>query len=665
MHPEALVKKKVDKFLITRYVRSGGMADVYEAHDTLLNRRVAMKVLRAELAQGGAYRTRFQREAQAVAGLQHPHIIEIYNVGEMADKRPFFTMPYLPGGTLAEQMDHFTEEGKQLAVPQILLFIRHVAEALAAAHRAGIVHRDLKPANIMLRSLIDPVVMDFGIATLSEQSLRLTQTGAFIGTFLYASPEQQAGGSVDGRSDIYSLGLILFELLCGSLPQIGELTTERLRTARPQLSDYTVNLVLTCIQRESEERFQTAVDLVQAIDIALGGEAETRPSPPLSHSFWQQPWWVYALLPLLLILLGASGIFLYWGFAPTPTPVSMPIAIDVQSINSVSTALNKPDAPLISTSTLGSQITNVAPYTATPTHTPTPTETAVPTQTASPIPIPTPLPTVSGSEPYGRIVFTCFIDQIDQICSVNADSSEYTQLTFEGATSYYASFTPDGNEIFFASRRENAFFLYSMNSDGTAVSRFGSPTVSGLAAPAVSPDGQHVVFTAADAGSQNLWIAARDESNLIQLTHTSGNNVDPVWSPDGTRIAFASDREGEIQHFIMNADGSDVRKVDVNVPKQGGRSDWSPDGRWLAFYAGPGNSRDIYLAAVDGTVVYQLTNTSSNLAPSFSPDGKWIVFTSYRDDDGDGELFIMRIDGSDIRQLTFNTYTDYQPRWQR
>jgi TolB protein len=113
----------------------------------------------------------------------------------------------------------------------------------------------------------------------------------------------------------------------------------------------------------------------------------------------------------------------------------------------------------------------------------------------------------------------------------------------------------------------------------------------------------------------------------------------------------------------MDADGGDVRGIETGLADIGGRSDWSPDGQWLAFYAGPSGDRDIFLTAIDGAAVYQLTDGGGNLAPSFSPDGNWVAFTSYRD--GDAEIFIMNSDGSNVRQLTFNDRPDWQPRWGR
>jgi len=660
--PTDLIGQQIDHYLIQTHLATGGMADVYLAQDQRLDRLTALKVLKAAFAFETEHRTRFQREAQAIAQLQHPHIIEIFNIGELPDKRPYFTMPYLPGGSLTNWLRQ--ANGRSMSPPHAMTIARHIADALNRAHLVGIVHRDLKPANILMRDPVDPVVTDFGIAAISENSVQLTQPGVFMGTYLYASPEQKMGLPADHRSDIYSLGVILFELLVGMLPVMGERPLTQLEIAPLNLSPYLCNLVDRCLQNDPDNRYQSAADLVRDLDLAITGVTETRPSPTPPRTAVKQPLWMWVLVPLLLILIIMGGYLVYLELAPTPTAVPMPTSSDVASIPTPLQAIEENRVTVIvATSTLAPPATFSLPFTATPTSTTAPTETAVPTDTPTAIPTPQPPPISGTSQPGGRIVFTCFIEGIDQICTVNADGSGYTQLTDTDATDFYASFASISRRIVFISRRDGAFFIYDMNSDGSDVRLIGPTNVGSLFAPVISPDGQRLAFTAADGTSQHIWAMNMDGSGLTKLTDTPGHNVDATWSPDGSKIAFSSNRNGTIAHYIMNADGSDVRKIDVNLDAIGGRSDWSPDGNWIAFYAGGKESSQIYLASVTGNVVYKLTDRSSNLAPSFSPDGNWIVFTSYRD--GDGEIFIMRIDGTDVRQLTFNNYTDWQPRWER
>ena len=158
----------------------------------------------------------------------------------------------------------------------------------------------------------------------------------------------------------------------------------------------------------------------------------------------------------------------------------------------------------------------------------------------------------------------------------------------------------------------------------------------------------------------------RDGSSPRPLTNQATEDAwDPVWSPDGTQILFASNRAGGVQLFIMQADGTEVRQVGY-LEEARGRNDWSSDGVTLSTYVGPSWEREIVLLDVDGLNLRQITEGGNNLAPSFSPDGRWIAFTSYRDlykDPHGCEIYIMRVDGSQVTRLTANDYCDWQPRW--
>lgn len=270
---------------------------------------------------------------------------------------------------------------------------------------------------------------------------------------------------------------------------------------------------------------------------------------------------------------------------------------------------------------------------------------------------PAPKATATASATAGHIVFTCFVDGFDEICAMNADGSEQRRLTAVEATDFYPNWGPAGDVIVWSSRRSGAFQLFLMGADGgeqRQITDFGS---------LFAPDGRRIAFTNATGDFQHIWVMDVDGGGVQALTTGASNNVDPVWSPDGATIAFASDRSGVVKHYVMDADGGNVRLLTDDVADHGGRSSWSPDGRWLAFYAGPRDDRDVYLIATDASGdARRLTVGGRNLAPSFSPDGKWLAFTSYRDGN-DAEIFVMRPDGGDVRQLTFNERPDWQPRW--
>ena len=211
-----------DRYDIGAVIGRGGMAEVFQATDSRLNRRVAIKVLRGELARDPIFIERFRREAQAAAGLNHPNIVAVYDTGEdlVGDVHiPFIVMEFVDGMTLR----HMLNSGPRILPERGLEVIAGVLAALDYAHRHGIIHRDIKPANIMINSHGDAKVMDFGIArAVSDTQTAFTATSAVMGTAQYLSPEQARGEVVDARSDIYSAGCVLYELLTGRPPFNGE-----------------------------------------------------------------------------------------------------------------------------------------------------------------------------------------------------------------------------------------------------------------------------------------------------------------------------------------------------------------------------------------------------------------------------------------------------------
>lgn len=271
------------------------MADVYLAQDTTLQRNVAFKVMLDVLALDPQYVQRFQREARTVAQLDHPNIVQVYSTGQTPFGQPYIAMQYIEGGSLRDRLEQLVERGKLLTTEQTLNLVRQLALALGVAHRAGVIHRDLKPGNILIRLDGTPVLVDLGIAAVSSSgSPKLTQTGGFVGTPAYMSPEQARSRPLDGRSDIYSFGVILYELLAGKRPFEAENFTTILykhvheepvpiQQLRPDTSRQTQAIVATCLQKNPDDRYQRAEDLIAAIDAALQAEVHAAHNPQLTQ----------------------------------------------------------------------------------------------------------------------------------------------------------------------------------------------------------------------------------------------------------------------------------------------------------------------------------------------------------------------------------------------
>lgn len=284
-------------------------------------------------------------------------------------------------------------------------------------------------------------------------------------------------------------------------------------------------------------------------------------------------------------------------------------------------------------------------------------------------PVSTPQPS-SGTQPSGKIAFTCQIYKAqasNQICIINADGTGFRRLTADDSHQhYYPSMSPDGGSVLYSAfRQENIYEIYEINLATNQVRQLTNKL--GVAnAPEVSPDGKSIVFTLWTAASNRyrLMVMDRNGENVNNIPRTEG--WDPTWSPDGKLILFAGNYDGTNQLYTVNLGGRQLHKVS-NLPAIRGRSDWSPDGGFIVTYSGEPWKREVYIMDADGSNARVLSPTGGNAqGPSISPDGQWVAFTAYYDHYGDDhgcEIYIVRIDGTDLRRLTDNDYCDYQPRW--
>jgi hypothetical protein len=256
----------IDGYRIVRTLGTGGMATVYLTQQTGLGRTVALKLLAAEHGMDADAVTRFENEARTIARLDHPHIVRIHDVGRSADGRLYFTMPYLPHGDLAHRPDRH----QPLRIVEIM---RALLDALAYAHERGVVHRDVKPENVLFDAANKPHLADFGIALDSDAMRRVTQVGATVGSSGYMSPEQARGLPTDGRSDLYSVGVMLYELLAGEMPYQGpdalSVAIAHVEDPIPQLPAARrawQPLIDGALAKRPEDRFATAREMLAELE---------------------------------------------------------------------------------------------------------------------------------------------------------------------------------------------------------------------------------------------------------------------------------------------------------------------------------------------------------------------------------------------------------------
>jgi len=327
-HRERVRKALGAGFELGALLGRGGFAEVYEATDVKLKRRVAVKVLRGDLPVSEALAERFRREAEAVAKLRHPNIVTIHQVGE-GEGLSYYVMPLIEGESLRQRLGH-----GPLPITEARRILRETASALAVAHKTGLVHRDIKPDNIMLEGEESRVVvMDFGIAkALASGETGLTGTGMIVGTPHYMSPEQAMGSKeVDARSDVYALGVVAYQMLTGRLPFEGETAQEVLvqhitgeaapaDSLRPDVPDDLLDAVERCLRKDPAARFASAEELLRSLEVAAPAQV-----PLMTRAgLWRirvrgrrvrlRRW--HALAAAGVLLLGSIALFRWIGLYP-------------------------------------------------------------------------------------------------------------------------------------------------------------------------------------------------------------------------------------------------------------------------------------------------------------------------------------------------------------
>jgi len=298
------IGRTLSKVTIQKLIGRGGMAEVYLGVHTTLNRPVAVKILHGHLLEDDTLMARFRSEAQAVANLRHPNIVQVFDF-DLADDQPYIVMELLEGPSLADHLVVLRGSHKTMFLETVAHFVSVIAGALDYAHARGIVHRDVKPSNVLLRhesDIIDPketlsediqpVLTDFGVARMTNATIR-TASGAIVGTPAYMSPEQVSGASVDSRSDIYSLGIMSYEMLSGRLPFGGEAETVASTLIKhiteppqplPEVTPAVQAVIFRALEKKPEDRYQRAGELASDLRAALGLPTPTKNlSPITSH----------------------------------------------------------------------------------------------------------------------------------------------------------------------------------------------------------------------------------------------------------------------------------------------------------------------------------------------------------------------------------------------
>ena len=548
-----MAPEKIGRYEIKSELGRGGMATVYRGWDPLFEREVAVKVLPPELLHSDPqFKMRFEREAKIIASLEHPSIVPVYDVGDDTGQ-PYFVMRYMSGGSLSDRI-----KAKNLTVDDALKILGQLAPGLDEAHAKGIVHRDLKPSNILFDGKGTPYISDFGIAKLSQAQSGNMTGSAIIGTPAYMAPEQAQGTGVDGRTDIYAVGIILFEMLTGRQPYEADTPmavafkhitdpVPNIHEANPALPDAVDGVIHKAMAKNKDDRFSTATDMVDHLRSISSGQRVSVDMPtvkgvlpkggapiPAAKTAMASPKaaelpaarplniWLIIVPVLLLAVLGGGGFFVFNMLnrpAATEAPTLTQAAVPTDTAESVPQA---------------TQTTESIPVIVD-----TPTSTAVP---ATDTPSAPAVPVIGGAD---KVAFIAN----KEIYIMNVDGSELTQLTTDGGLKSDLQWLPDGKNLVFIS----GITIKSYDVDTDAISVLMEfPGASSLNAFRVSYDGTQVMIAVNNEifvvpfGFEELKDVDK-KSELLALeycidprggTEAAARIREVRWSTDGTQVAW-------------------------------------------------------------------------------------------------------------------------------
>ena len=633
---------KAGRYRIERELGSGGMGVVYQAVDTQENRLVAIKMLPSTLAMDRRFVKRFLDEVRALSRLRHPNIVQLLDTFK-ENGNYYIVLEYIDGPTVEQLV-----ERRPLPVRQAVDIALAVCQALSHAHSQGIIHRDIKGSNIMLTRDNVVKVTDFGIARLVTEMREEGPRRA--GTLETMPPEVIQKGKADKRSDIYSLGVVLYQMLTGRLPfqaeEVAALAYQHAMTPPPRPRDFNrqvpealEKVVLRALAKKPEDRYPTAEAFAAAIREAVSPPAaQRRPQPPQVARRRRAKPWAVVLGSVVLAAILIVATYLILQLIPGGRPGEVVKSSPTPPTETI-TPTQTPVLEAVPTYTPTQRPTATLSPTYTPTRAVSPTPTAPLTPTPQPSPTPTTPPIVTVLQ--GKIAYAVAIppQNIYKIVLINADGSGKRELAVQGGE---PSFAPDGQRLVFSVRGSG---LYTMRLDGSDRRRIVADEEAAF--PDWSPDGTKILFHSMRGGRGRFDIYVVDADGGHERIVTDGEQ--PAWAPDGRRLAYKGCIGNHCGIMLVNLDGSGKRRLTEYADD--GDPSWSPDGSRIAFVSERDGNHEIYVMNSDGSDQRRLTNNGyADALPVWLPDGEHIVFRSDRD--GRWAIYVMRADGSNVRKLT-------------
>jgi Tol biopolymer transport system component/predicted Ser/Thr protein kinase len=682
----ALLGRQLGAYQVISLLGVGGMGEVYLAQDTKLDRLDALKILPAELASDPDRLQRFIREAKAASALRHPNVATIYEIGE-SDGVHFIAMEYVEGQTLAAEI-----RGRLLDAAEVVEIGIQVADALEEAHARGITHRDIKPANIMMTPRGQVKVLDFGLAKVTEpggqaaasdlSKLAKTGTGIVLGTVRYMSPEQTRGLKLDARTDLFSLGVVLYEMVAGRPPFEGETSSDVLvailerqpesLARRPDVPAELERIIRKALEKDREVRYQHASELRADLkrlkrDMDLGrltAAAMTRGGHRRSLI------WVAVLLALLAVAAGTVWFSRSHSEAPDEPLAAVPLTSYPGYEGQPSFS---PDGNQVAFVWDGEKQDNRDIYVKLIGSERLLQLTTDPAADYSP-----------AWSPDGRwIAFLRDLSaQKAAVLLVPALGGAGRKLAEIEPLSWFGPFSgpglawsPDGKGLVLRDRNSAGQGLFLLSVETGERQRLTSPPANlSDQNPAVAPDGYTLAFIRANnSGFGDIYLQKLSETltpngDPKRLTFDDRATYGPAWTADGREIVFASGRLGDMSLWRMAVSGSGKLRRLASLGEDYYEPAIARQGRRLAFtrYLFDAN---IWRVGVLGTQrktsppVSFISSTRLDANPQFSPDGKRIAFASGRSSRRGYEIWVCNSDGSNAVQLTSLGAESGTPRW--
>jgi Tol biopolymer transport system component len=680
---------RLGTYEIVSPIGAGGMGEVYRARDTKLDRAVAIKVLPEHLSADPDALARFEREAKAVAALSHPNILAIHDFGTStpadSDSRSAYgltphavayaVMELLEGGTLRDRL-----ESGPLPAKKVVQIGVDIAQGLAAAHARGIVHRDLKPENVFVTTDGRVKILDFGLArelatetASAATALRQTDPGTVLGTVGYMSPEQVKGQPADHRSDVFSLGCVLYELASGrrafQRETAAETMTAILREDAPDLTRDSgatpaaiEPVIRHCLEKQPDERFQSARDLAFALQALSGTTTSSGKVATVGADTAVKRRIPVALIAGAAVLVGAAFVAgRMWAPGSASAGSAPPAFEQITDDSGIETdPAISPDGVSVAFVRIAGNDTNIYVQ-------------RIGGRTAVPVAVdPARREVAPAFSPDGASIAFHDARGNGGIFVAGATGESARRVTDFG---FHPAWSPDGQRLVFCTEGINNPAGRSSTSALWVVPAAGGEPRKILDGDAVqpvwSPSGGRIAYWAVDTGQRDLYTIPAEGGERTAVTSDAALDWSPRWPADGQYLYFASDRGGTMNIWRVAIDEATGQTTAVPEPVTAGvanaeQPSLSADGSRLVFRSSQAATNPVAMSFDPATgrvgpPAQLLDRTGILLPSSVSPDGQWLALSNIFESRED--IFVARTDGTGLRRLTDDVFRDRRPVW--